>query len=207
MVNKFVLDTNLFFNLQSGLNWGSNSHEVIEKFTSNIEKLVKEEKASFYMTPAIQDEMKSFFDNEPDFVTNFLSLITIKSPDVSQITIGATVLKEFVDEARGRAYRGMKVAEEEIDAMAKCMMGSKTLDKIEYQKKVGEVVKKFRDRFRQATRVGFLDSVADFELIVLARELNGALVTADEGLIKWGRKMGIVEISPSQMSSSLEALQ
>lgn len=207
MNNKFILDTNLFFNLQSGLTWGKDSRAVFEKFVVHTKKLVTDGKVNFYMTPAIVEELRSFIDDDPEYLTDFMSLITIKSPSTSEMKVGAVVVRELVEESRNRAYRGMKVGEEEIDNIAKSMMGVGDLPRIEYQKKVGEVVTKFRDRFRQATRVGFLDSVADFELILLALEIDGALVSADEGLIKWGRMMGATEVLPSDLLSSLEILQ
>lgn len=206
MINTFILDTNLFFNLQSGLTWGKTSEEVIREFTMFSSKLTSASKATFYMTPGIVDEFKGFFDGEPDYVRAFLSTITITSPDLTKNSVGATIMREFVEEARTRAYRGMKVAEEEIDAAAKNMMGKEKLSQIEYQKQIGQVVTKFRERFRHATRFNFIDSSSDFDLILLARQVDGALVSADEGVTRWGRLMGVTEISPSQLRSSLEAL-
>ncbi|OGK15215.1 RNA ligase partner protein [Candidatus Roizmanbacteria bacterium RIFCSPHIGHO2_01_FULL_39_12b] len=207
MINSFALDTNLFFNLQSGLQWGGSSKEVIEKFNQYATILVQQKKAFFYMTPNIVDEMKSFFTDEPDYLNAFFTNIIVKSPDSAKGTIGANVLREFVEETRNRAYRGMKVAEEEIDVGAKLMMGKDTMSAVDYQKEIGAVITKFRERFRQATRFNFIDSAADIDLILLAREVDGALVSADEGVMRWGRMIGINEVSPSQFHASLEALQ
>ncbi len=208
MVNTFILDTNLFFNLQSGLTWGKNSKDVIDEFVRLGGALVHAKKASFYMTPGIVEEFNTFYPEQPSFMREFLNIMAIKSPNTSQSVIGARVVCELVEEARARAYRGMKVAEEEIDQAAKSMIGAQmTAGSVEYQKNLGVVVTKFRERYRHATRFNFLDSVVDLELILLAKELNGALVSADEGVVRWGRLIGVGEISPGQLRSALEALQ
>jgi len=206
METQFVLDTNLFFNLQSGLPWGKTSKEVIQEFTKYSKKLTAVGKASFYMTPGILEEFKSFFTDEPDYLRDFLTSITIQSPNMSESVVGAVVMRELVDEARTRAYRGMKVAEEEIDQAARRMVGTKELNTMQYQKELGIGITKFRERFRHATRFNFLDSSSDFELIMLAKEVNGALVSADEGVVRWGRMIGVKEVSPPQLQASLEAL-
>jgi predicted DNA-binding protein (UPF0278 family) len=73
----------------------------------------------------------------------------------------------------------------------------------DFQKKTGEIVKNLRDRYRQATRVNFLDSVIDLELITLAKELDGTVVSADEGVVRWGRFFGIKEIDPHLFKDKL----
>ena len=206
MINTFILDTNLFFNLQSGLTWGKTSEEVIKAFTIFSSKLTSTSKATFYMTPGIVEEFKGFFDSEPNYVHDFLTTITITSPDLTKNVVGASIMREFVEEARTRAYRGMKVAEEEFDSVAKSMIGKEKLSNVDYQKQLGQVITKFRERFRHATRFNFIDSTSDFDLILLARQVNGALVSADEGVTRWGRLMGVTEIAPSQLRASLEAL-
>ena len=67
-------------------------------------------------------------------------------------------------------------------------------------------IKNFRDRYRNATRTGFLDSVADLDLIVLSKEINGFLVTSDDGVLSWGRIFGIKEMPASVFRKRLEDL-
>ncbi|OGK49733.1 hypothetical protein A3A56_03960 [Candidatus Roizmanbacteria bacterium RIFCSPLOWO2_01_FULL_40_32] len=74
---------------------------------------------------------------------------------------------------------------------------------MEYQKTMGEVVTKLRERYRQATRFNFLDSVADLDLIVLVRELDAYLVSADEGVIRWGRMFGVKEVAADMLLKRL----
>ena len=74
------------------------------------------------------------------------------------------------------------------------MLGKKVEGKMNFEIAVGNYIKKFRERYRNATRTGFIDSLADFECIALAKTLDGYLVSTDEGLLSWGRKFGIKEI-------------
>ena len=67
-------------------------------------------------------------------------------------------------------------------------------------------INNFRDRYRNATRTGFLDSVADLDLIVLSKEVDGFLVTSDEGVLSWGRTFGIKEMPASIFRKRLEDL-
>ena len=66
------------------------------------------------------------------------------------------------------------------------------------KKEMNGLLKKFRERYRNATRAGFLDSVADLDLIMLSLEQDGYLVTTDEGVLNWGRYFGVKEM-PSQL--------
>ena len=79
-------------------------------------------------------------------------------------------------------------------------------EKEDFEIKIGSVIKNFRDRYRVATRTGFIDSVADLDLIVLAKEIDGFLVSADEGAVRWGRVFGIKEVLPSAFRSRLDSL-
>ena len=66
---------------------------------------------------------------------------------------------------------------------------------------VGPSIKNFRERYRNATRFGFIDSLADLDIIMLAMELDGTIVSSDEGLILWARSFGVKEILPKTFGS------
>ena len=48
-----------------------------------------------------------------------------------------------------------------------------------------------REKYRSALRDGIVDSKEDFEVILLAKELHGTVVTADKGLQKYADKIGV----------------
>lgn len=191
-MDTYILDTNLFFNMQAGLNFGKTTDEVIKNMT------LCGKKVELFMPPRIVEEFLSFFENkEQENIKKLLAVITVKSPVIESFEFPASVFYTLVDDVRNRSYRGLRVGEEEIEQAGKSLMNAGTLSKMDFQKRVGQQIKGFRDRYRQATRVGFLDSVADLDIIVLAKETNGTVVSTDEGLLKWSRLFGVKEMSPS----------
>lgn len=196
-MEKYILDTNLFFNMEGNMGMGNKTEEVIR----NMTKIMNEKKgtAQFYMPPRIVDELLSFFeDKEQQFLKEFLASVIIQSPDLSKIDVSATIFAQYVDENRSRAYRGLNVAEEEIQKAGQMFMGKEMLGKKEFQMTIGAIIKGFRDRYRNATRVGYIDSMADYDLIMLAKQLDAYLVSTDEGALRWGRIIGIKEM-PAQI--------
>jgi uncharacterized protein len=204
-MEKYILDTNLFFNMEAGLNLGKKTEEIIVNLTEIISRLKKEKKAEFFMPPSIVSEFLSFFENKEQlFLKNFLSVITIKSPEKSKISFPSTIFYQLVEEIRTRSYRGLNISEEEIESAGRKMMEEKDLGKKDFQIKIGATIKSFRNRYRNATRTGFLDSIADLDLIVLAKEQDGYLISSDEGVIIWGRSFGVKEIPSNLFSQKIQ---
>jgi RNA ligase partner protein len=200
-MQSYILDTNLFFNMQAGLNFGPTTEKVMERMT-HCGKNVK-----LYMPPRIVEEFLSFFENkEQETIKKLLAEIVVKSPNIDSFQFPASIFYTLVDDIRNRSYRGLRTGEEEIEQAAQSFMGGQSLTKMEFQKKVGVQIKGFRDRYRQATRVGFLDSIADLDIIVLAKEIDGIVVSTDEGLLKWSRLFGVKEMSPSVFGEKMNAL-
>lgn len=206
-MENFILDTNLFFNIGAGLEMGENTEEITVKLTEIIKKLKKNSKASFYMPPRIVDEFLSFFeDKNQEFIKNFLSGVNIKSPNPSGVNFSSKVFYRLIEDVRNRSYRGLSIAEEEIIKAGEATSGKKFESKKDFQITIGKFIKNFRDRYRNATRTGFLDSVADLDLIILSKEVDGFLVTSDEGVLSWGRIFGIKEMPASVFRKRLEDL-
>ena len=196
-MNSYVLDTNLFFNMDANLGFGRTTKEVILGLTHVMKKATESKQAKFLMSPRIVDEVMSFFDAEDDQgFKNLLQYVEVRSPDLGKNPVHLQFVYELIDDVRKRSYRGLQIAEEELEEMAQHMMGKETLPKKEFQMAVGPKIKGLRDRYRQATRAGFLDSLADFDLLALAKEEAGYIVTTDEGVKQWGRKFGVKEILP-----------
>lgn len=204
-MEKFVLDTNIFFNMEAGLNLGETTQEVTKSLTEKIKKLQK--KTVFFMPPKAVDEFLSFFEDKNQlFLKEFLSLITIKSPDLNQINFSANIFAKLIQDVRQRSYRGLNIAEEEIEAAASQFMNEKIANKKDFQIKIGKYIARFRERYRHATRHGFLDSIVDFELIALAKEQDAFLVSTDEGVIFWGQEFGVKQMPALVFAKRLEFL-
>lgn len=207
-MEKYILDTNLFFNMGADLGLGKKTEEIIVNLTSKIIELKKRKLADFFMPPRAVDELLSFFEDKNQmFLKKFLGTVTIKSPTLEKLEFPAAVFYRLVADVRERNYRGLNIGEEEINLSGQKMLKeSENLSKKDFQIKIGESIKKFRDRYRNATRTGFLDSVTDLDLIVLAREQDGYLITSDEGVLAWGRLFGVKELPPPSFVKRLEGL-
>lgn len=206
-MESFILDTNLFFNISAGLGMGKTTEEIVIKLTEIIKKLKKNSKAVFYMPPRIVDEFLSFFENkEQGFIKDFLSSVIIQSPNSSKIDFSSNIFYKLVEDIRTRSYKGLNIAEEEIVKAGEITSDKKFESKKDFQIFIGRFIKNFRDRYRNATRTGFLDSVADLDLIVLSKEVDGFLVTSDEGVLSWGRTFGVKEMPASIFQKRLSNL-
>lgn len=204
-MQKYVLDTNVFFNMEAGLGLGKSTKEVMQRLDSTVKEA--NGKLVLYMPPRIVEELLTFFENkEEPFVRSFLSKVVVQSPRPMELQFSATAFYELVEEVRKRSYRGLNIGEEEIERAAQTFMNTETLDKKTFQISVGEYIKKFRERYRNATRTGFLDSVADLDLIVLAYQLEAPLISTDEGVIYWARKFGVQEVPLSLWKKQLDDL-
>lgn len=205
-MDNYVLDTNLFFNMEPGLGIGKKTEEVVIGATAGMKKLKETKKAEFFMPPRIIDEFLSFFeDKEQPFLKAFLAEITVKSPDLHKAQFPAGVFYKIVEDVRSRSYRGLTIGEEELKKTASQLMGGSKLQGKEFETKIGQFIKTLRDRYRQATRFGFLDSLADLDIIVLAKELDAYLVSTDEGVVNWGRIFGVKEMSAQVFGRKLQA--
>ena len=200
----YVLDTNLFFNLEADSGLGKNANEIMQAIYEYARTLGPHG-VHFYMPPAILDEIVTFVPESDEVLKKLISVVQIKSPDTSNSSFSAQVFYTLVEEIRHRSYRGLNIAEEELHAAVRDMTG-KQLGHIEYQKEIGQHINKLRERYRNATRVKFLDSVADLDVIVLAKELDGSVVTSDEGIMIWARLFGVKETKPQFLKEQLETL-
>jgi len=189
------------------LSLGNKTEDVVVNLTKTILGLKKNRSASFFMPPRAVDEFLSFFEEKNQgFIKNFLSAINVESPDLTKASFSASIFYKLVDDVRGRSYRGMNIAEEEIEKTAVDFSGKKIDIKKDFQIAIGGFIKKFRERYRNATRTGFLDSVTDLDLIVLAKQKDGFLVSTDEGVLHWGRVFGVKEIPASVFVKRLQSL-
>lgn len=198
MIN-YVLDTNFFVNLQRSLDLGKTKEEVLEKFVSLVEKSVKAGSVEFLTTPDTLKEISSFFDKDTFFVDRLMGVITIASPSYSELHLDATLFYDLVQEIGIRLYRGLRAAEQPVkDALQQQGEVSRGAEQT--------IIGSLRERYRRATREGFLDSTTDLGLILLAKERNATLVTSDNGLLAWARKFGCKEITPEMFSQKIKAL-
>lgn len=199
-MDSFVIDTNFFVNQEIKTGFGNTTNEVAEGFYELVKKISNV--SLFLIPPTIRDELSEFITDQ-SLWNKFISVFTIKSPSINSTTVPSHIWYEFVNETRARISKGLKIGEEKIKDTARLFSGKEAMDKISFEKTIGPIVTNFRERYRNATRFQFIDSVADIDLILLSLETKSHLVSSDEGVIRWGRKLGVKEQPPASFRQKL----
>jgi len=187
---RFVLDTSIFVNPEIRGKFGESPTEAMEEFLKYAEKLFG--RVEFYMPPGIYREVLHFVDD--DIVPKLELYIIKKPPNVHDLKIPAFVVYELIEDIRRRIDKGLRVAEK---AVRESVIETDNVDKI---------IQKLRRNYRKALREGIVDSKEDFELILLAKELDATIVSADVGILTWAQKMGIRWIDAATFKAVLEGL-
>ena len=186
----FVLDTSVFTNPDVYSQFERDQLGAIENFLS----LAYHSKAQFYMPLSVYEEfnnMVSLGDLKPKFEL----VVRIRSPRRYNLMIPAEFLYEFIEEVRYRINKGLRVAEEHTREAGRLT-----------ETETGRVITKLREKYREALRVGIIDSKEDADVLLLAYELDAILITGDEGLHRWADRVGIKLIDPKSFRYILESL-
>ncbi|MEF8976728.1 MAG: RNA ligase partner protein, partial [Halapricum sp.] len=102
-----------------------------------------------------------------------------------------------------RVDRGLRVSEEalrEVEQLDPEKLGTSE----EYMTEADRVLSNLRDKYRKALRQGVLDSREDFDLLVLAKEMDAGVVTEDRGIISWADRFGLRYVRGGQFPTLLE---
>lgn len=190
-VERFVLDTSLFTNPDIYRQFGDDSLEAVRGFLA----LAREARAEFYMPISVYEELRQMKDLA-EVAADFELLVRLRSPRKFQLQIPAEILYEFIEEVRARMDRGLRIAEEY----------ARPTQIPEDEKEAGRIINKLRDRYREALRRGILDSREDVDVLLLAYELDGTLLSADQGMQKWADKVGVKIMSAQHIKHVLGAL-
>lgn len=185
MTRKFVLDTSLFVNPDARRWFGKDPKSAVISFI----KKTRKSDAEFFMPPAIFEELKNFAGEGP---TAELELhVKKKSPDIYSLYVPAAVFYDFVESMRMRFNKGLKLAED----------AARDNDPDNAIK-----ITKLRERYRAALRTGIVDSKEDFEIILLAKELNATIVSSDEGVLIFANDLGCEWLNASRFHLLLKTL-
>ncbi len=149
---------------------------------------------TYYTTPSVLKELKGFLersDSPSEVIARLGVWITPSSPALDDLKIPASLFLEYVAEVRKRMDKGLRIAEE---STRRAHAGGD----------VGEHIRTLREKYRESTRKGLLDSVVDLEAVMLAYQLNAVLVSNDEGLCKVARRLGVTCIDPLTFLNTIE---
>jgi RNA ligase partner protein len=201
---RFVLDTSLFITEEI-----REDDEDLETAVLRLLDLIAEAKLSLgvscYMPPSIRKELTTMLEDrgvDEEVYSKLNTWVIAKHPDRYGVQMPAEVVYEFVDEMSTRVDRGLRVAEEAVREAG--ATDDEPPDENEYMTDVDEVVSELRDDYRRALRQGILDSREDFDLLVLAAELEAGIVTEDQGIIGWAESFGLRYLRGSDFPTLLE---
>ncbi|MDR4508486.1 MAG: RNA ligase partner protein [Candidatus Brocadiaceae bacterium] len=186
---QIVIDTSIFTNPDIYQSFGVNPTEALHEFLRIISKL--EEGPAFYMPPSIYEELLNFVETK-NFLTDLQIHIIQKPPKRYELSVPAFLLYELIEDVRSRIDKGLRVAEEAVRETS--------------PENQPETISNMRKKYRTALREGIIDSKEDVDLILLAKELNGILMSADKGIVKWADKLGIRYLDPHMLRRVLNKL-
>ena len=183
---NIVLDTSIFVNPESRCCFGPTPRQAL----SNFLDMIKDKKyIHCYIPPSVYEELSKFIEPLPPREKTIL--INKKPPSSYQSAVPAILVYEFIEEMRLRINKGLRIAEKYTRKSIK----SQSSDR----KNEEEIIKALRQEYRPALREGIIDSKEDFDLVLLAKEINGSLATSDKGLVKWAQKLGITCIDAEEL--------
>jgi len=177
MQENVIIDTSIFTNpnVYKNISLGQ-PIDAIEAFIGLAHKSSKK----IYMPRTVYTELCKVVDLEP-LKSKFESAIIVKSPNRCNITINGTILFDLIEDIRIRINKGLRIAEE--------FARDKTQD-------IQTTISKLREKYKEALRQGTLDSKEDVDIILLAMELNGIILSGDEGINTWADKLGVRTVNP-----------
>ncbi len=185
----FVLDTSVFTNPDVYSQFEKDQLGAIENFIT----LASHSKAQFYMPTSVYEEFNKMVELG-SLKPRFELAVRIRSPRRFNLMVPAEFLYEFIEEVRYRINKGLRIAEEHAKEAGRLT-----------QEDVGKLINKLREKYREALRAGIIDSKEDLDVLLLAYELDGVLVSGDEGLRNWADKVGIKLIDPRSFRIILES--
>jgi len=202
---QFVLDTSLF--LTDAIR---RDDEGLEGAVLRLLDLVATARLELnipcYVPPTVHDELTTVLrdrDVAEEVFERLDTWVVRKSPDRYGVSIPAVIVHEFVDEMSDRVDRGLRVSEKALREVEQINPAELETGE-DYMTEADRVLSDMRDEYRQALRQGVLDSREDFDLLVLARELDAGVVTEDRGVISWADEFGLRYVRGGRFPTLLE---
>ncbi len=200
---RFVLDTTALTDLQARETMGVDS--LCEGMKNMLELIasarLKLGISCYVPFPSVYNELQEFARNnacETDVIAKIDTWLVKKTPDRYNVMINSRIFHEYVSYMRERINKGMVVAEDAIwEGSTKCLfLTTKAEDtqQIEFEIEkgiIGPIIGKFRNKYRSALRYGILDSAPDIDVLILAKELDAAVVASDFGIQKWAEELAV----------------
>jgi hypothetical protein len=187
---RFVLDTSVFLTDEIRRD-DEDLEAAVTRLLDRIAEAKLQLNISCYIPPTVYDELTGILDNRGVSEATLQKLNTWvmkKNPTRFEVMIPADIVYSFIQEMSDRVDRGLRVSEK---AVRRAEESSGEDGEREYMTAVDEVVSDLRDEYRSTLRRGVLDSREDFDLLILARELDAGVVTEDTGVVAWAEDFGL----------------
>lgn len=182
-MKRFILDTSLFVNPAARTAFGKTPQASVNGFV----KKVKKADAEFFMPPSIFKELSYFAED----LSKLETVVKKRAPNIYSIYLPAAVFHEIIDDVRRRMNKGLRLAEE----FAR-----------DNRPDNDEKLRKLREKYREAVRTGIVDSQEDFEIILLAYQLEATIITLDEGIIRLANRIGVQYLEANKFPALLKTL-
>jgi len=187
--SSVVLDTSVFTNPGVAESFGGDVASAVEGLVALARQVT--DKVQFYMPPSVMAELDTFLGSRT-LPADFEMIVRLQAPSRHNVQVPGSFLYELIDDIRQRIDRGLRVAEKAVREVR--------------PESVEKTIGRLRDRYREALRTGLLDSSEDLDVILLAGQLDAAVVSADGGLVSWAEKAGLRLIPPKRLSGLLTHL-
>jgi len=187
---RFVLDTSTFITEEI-----RREDEDYEEAVDRLLDLLSEARLglniSCYFPPSIYRELETMLQDRDMSDETFKKLNTWvikKDPARYEVMVPSEIVYDFIDEMNDRVNRGLRVSEKAVRKAEECQPATAENEKMT---EVDGLISDLRSEYRSALRQGVLDSREDFDLLILARELDACVVTEDRGIINWASDFGL----------------
>lgn len=187
---RLIPDTSIFTNPDVYQQFGEDPQLAFQNFLLLVAEL--EGDVSVYIPTSVYDELKRMI-SQMKIPPKARSVLKVRSPKKYELYIPAFLMYEFIDEIRNRINKGLRIAEEAVKALT--------------QKKPEEVLKSLRRKYREVLREGIVDSKEDLEIILLALELDGVVLSADRGVLYMADSLGLRFWEPREIKETLEGFK
>ncbi len=202
MRQRFVLDTTAITDAHTREKegFGNLSEQINATIDLIAEARLHLDISCYIPYPTVYSELRDFLKRNAcqEVMMKIDTWLVKKTPDRFEVKIPAEIFYEYVDFMRDRINKGMAVAEEAIwDSSIECLFTTtKAKSKREIEQEIergiiGATIAKFREKYRNALRYGILDSAPDIDVLLLAKELDAAVVASDYGVQKWAERLGL----------------
>jgi hypothetical protein len=185
---RFVLDTSLF--LSEDIRRADESLDTaLDRLLSLLAEARLELHISTYMPPSTYEELVGMLERrgvDEDLLSRLNTWVITKNPDRFEVMVPAEVVYRLVEEMAERVDAGLRVSEDAVRSLDDADPSDD-----ERLTAADRVVSQLRDDYREALRGGVLDSREDFDLLILARELDAGVVTEDQGIREWAADLGL----------------